>query len=114
MATELSNGAPSALPRARKGKRSAAQIESDLEAARTRLSASIEELIDQVYPQRIKQRLMGRVQGLIQEKKDQAKSLVVDEYGDVRTTRIAMVGGGAVGFIGFVSALKAILRRGKR
>ncbi|MGI8458046.1 MAG: DUF3618 domain-containing protein [Propionibacteriaceae bacterium] len=113
MAIDSSSGA-SRVPRARTGKRSAAQIESDLEAARTRLSASIEELIDQVHPQRVKQRLIGRVQALVQEKKIQAKSLVIDEYGDVRVTRLALVGGGIVGFVGFVAALKAIVARGKR
>jgi hypothetical protein len=114
VATEISNGAPSPLPKPRTGKRSAAQIEADLEAARTRLSSSIEELIDQVHPQRVKQRLLGRVHDLVQEKKEQARSLVIDEYGDVRTTRLALVGGGVAGFVGFVAAIKAVLRRGKR
>ena len=113
MASQTSGGA-SQLARARTGKRSAAQIESDLEAARTRLSSSIEELIDQVHPQRVKQRLTARIQGIIAEKKQQTRSLVIDEYGDVRTTRLALVGGGVVGFVGFVVALRAIVGRKKR
>jgi hypothetical protein len=102
--------------------RSAAQIESDLAAARSRLTSSIESLIDQVHPERVKQRTATRWHEFVAEKRaqvdaklagvkakvDDAKSTVVDAHGQWRTDRLALVGGGLAGLITLVLLVKKL------
>ena len=69
--------------------RSPEQIEADLAAVRNRLSGSIQVLIDQVHPNRVKQRTIARIRAKLQAKVDQAKALVVEPDGRLRTERLA-------------------------
>lgn len=54
--------------------RSAGQIESDLDSVRSRLTLSIETLIDQVHPTRIKQRETAKLKQQVAAKVDQLKT----------------------------------------
>jgi hypothetical protein len=92
--------------------RSQSQIEADMDATRQRLTSSVESLIDQVHPNRIKQRAIDRVRLLVSEYTEKAKSLVFNARGDLRTNRVAAVGGGVAGFVALVTVLRRV-RSGK-
>ncbi len=92
--------------------RSASQIESDLDATRQRLTSSVESLIDQVHPNRIKQRGIARLKTVAAEYTEKAKSLVFNARGDLRTNRVAAVGGGLAGFVTLLVVVGRI--RGKK
>lgn len=94
--------------------RTASQIEADLGATRDRLGASLEVLIDTVHPNRIKQRTTARVKAALRVQAEKAKSLVYNARGDLRTTRVAAVGGGLAGFLLFLVVVRAIARRTRR
>ncbi|MCW2809796.1 MAG: hypothetical protein JWP61_254 [Friedmanniella sp.] len=94
--------------------RSASQIEADLGATRDRLAASIEVLIDTVHPNRIKQRTVARLKVLAHEQLERARSLVFNARGDLRTKRLATVGGGVGGYSVFLVVVRAIARRTRR
>ena len=91
--------------------RSQSQIVADLHATRQRLTTSVESLIDEVHPNRIKQRGAARFKAVAMEYQEKGKSLVFNARGDLRTNRLAAVGGGAAGFLVFVTVLKRLLRR---
>ena len=71
--------------------RTPSQIEADLGATRDRLAASVETLIDQVHPNRIKQRQIDNVKRFANTELENAKSLVFNARGDLRTDRVAAV-----------------------
>jgi hypothetical protein len=77
--------------------RTAAEIERDIEATRTRLASTIDELGYRVKPGTIAKR--GA---------DRAKSTIVDDTGSPRPDRLAMLGGAVAAVIGFL-----VWRRGK-
>ena len=91
--------------------RSPSQIEADMKAARERLTLSVETLIDQVHPNRVKQRGTARAKLLAAEYKEKGKSLVFNARGDLRTNRLAAVGGGMAGFLTVVTVIRRLLRR---
>lgn len=91
--------------------RSPSQIEAEMKATRERLTLSVETLIDQVHPNRIKQRGTARVKLLVAEYREKGKSLVFNARGDLRTNRVAAVGGGLAGFLTFVTVVRRLLRR---
>jgi len=91
--------------------RSASQIEADLNATRERLTTSVESLIDQVHPNRLKQRGILRLKAVANEYVEKAKGLVFNARGDLRTNRVAAVGGGLAGFIAFVAVIRRIRGR---
>lgn len=93
--------------------RSRAQIETDLAATRERLAGSIEELIGQVHPKRVKQRQVDAAKSFIRAEVDNAKAQVFYPNGELRTTRLASIGGGLAGFITFVLVVRRIVRVGK-
>jgi hypothetical protein len=92
--------------------RSASRIEADMEATRQRLTSSVETLIDQVHPNRIKQRGVARLKMVAAEYTEKAKSLVFNARGDLRTNRVAAVGGGLAGLVTLIAVLRRV-RRGK-
>ncbi len=107
--------APSAKPEKPKGKavekkaesgapatpapppRSAAQIQSDMEATRERLATTIGQLQQELAPKNLAHKQMERV-----------RSFYVDEYGAVRPERIAMTAGVVVGGIVVIRTVKRI------
>lgn len=93
--------------------RTKSQIEADLGATRDRLTMSVEALIDQVHPNRIKQRSVAQAKTLINAELENAKALVFNARGDLRTQRLAIVGGAVAGAITFLVVIRAIVRRGR-
>ena len=94
--------------------RTPSQIEADLGATRDRLATSVEALIDQVHPNRIKQRQISQFRQLGQNAKENAKFLLFNARGDLRTDRIGVLVGAAAGLTSFVLIIRAIGRRGRK
>lgn len=94
--------------------RSRSQIEADLGATRDRLTASVESLIDQVHPNRIKQREIAGAKQFAHAELENAKTLLFNARGDLRTERIAILGGAGAGFAAFLIIIRAIVRRSRR
>jgi hypothetical protein len=94
--------------------RNTAQIEADLAATRDRLTASVQALIDQVHPNRIKQRQIDNVKRLASAELDNAKSLIFNARGDLRTDRVAALAGAAAGLVTFLIIIRRIVRRRRR
>lgn len=94
--------------------RSRAQIESDLAASRERLAGSIEELIGQVHPKWVKQRQIDSAKALLRSELANAKAQIFYPNGELRSQRLATVGGALAGFVTFVLVLRRIIRGGNR
>jgi hypothetical protein len=93
--------------------RTRAQIEADIAASRERLASSIEDLIDQVHPQRVKARQIESAKRLAHAELDNARAQVFYPNGELRTSRLAAVGGAVAGFVTFVIVVRRIVRGGK-
>jgi Protein of unknown function (DUF3618) len=94
--------------------RTMSQIEADLSATRARLASSVSALIDQVHPNRIKQRQIAGFKQLAGNARENAKSLIFNARGDLRTERIGLLAAWLAGLVGFVLIVRAIGRRSRR
>ena len=94
--------------------RTMSQIEADLSASRARLAFSVSALIDQVHPNRIKQRQIAGFKELARNARENAKSLLFNARGDLRTDRIGILAAAAASLLGFVLIIRAIGRRSRR
>ena len=94
--------------------RTTSQIEADLSATRARLADSVSSLIDQVHPNRIKQRQITAFKQLGSNAKENARSLLFNARGDLRTERVGLVAGGVAGLVAFVLIIRSVARRGRR
>jgi hypothetical protein len=94
--------------------RTTPQIEADLSATRARLAYSISALIDQVHPNRIKQRQVAEFKHLAGNAKENARSLLFNARGDLRTERIGVLAGAVAGVVAFVLIVRAIGRRSRK
>jgi len=94
--------------------RTRAQIEADLAATRDRLASSIELLIDQVHPQRVKERGIASAKTLTRAEVANFRSQLFYPNGELRTSRLAAVGGAVAGFVAFVVVVRKIVRGGKK
>lgn len=108
MTEQTPSRAASSSPRTR------AQIEADLAATRDRLASSIEQLIDQVHPQRVKERQIASAKAFARAEIANARSQVFRPNGELRTARLAAVGGAVAGFVTFVLVVRKIVRSGKK
>jgi hypothetical protein len=90
------------------------QIQADLAATRSRLVSSVETLIDTVHPNRIKQRTIANAKQLANEELENAKSLVFNARGDLRTKRLLAVAGAIAGAVSFLIILRRLARRSQR
>ena len=70
--------------------------------------------IDQVHPNRIKQRQIAQFKLLGNNAKENAKSLMFNARGDLRTERIGVLAAAVAGLVGFVLIIRAIGRRARR
>lgn len=93
--------------------RSQAQIEADLAATRERLAGSIEELIDQVHPKRVKQRQVAAAKAFLSAEIANAKAQVFYPNGELRSTRLAAVGGAMAGSVTFLLVVRRMIRGSK-
>ena len=80
-------------------RRTAAQIESEIDATRSRLASRLDDFQDYIKPANVLDRGVNSVKGVF-----------VDEYGGVRPERVAIAAGAVVGLI----ALRALARRNRR
>jgi hypothetical protein len=87
------------------------QIEADLAATRDRLISAVESLIDQVHPQRIKQREIAGAKRFLTTEIENARSLVYNARGDLRTDRLAVAGGAVAGLVTLLVVVRTVLRR---
>ena len=94
--------------------RTTSQIEADLSATRARLAASVSALIDQVHPNRVKQRQVAQFKLLGSNARENAKSLLFNARGDLRTDRLTAAAGALAGLVSFVLIIRAIGRRARR
>lgn len=108
MTEQTPSRAASSKPRTR------AQIEADLAASRDRLAFAIEQLIDQVHPQRVKERQIASAKTLARAEVANLRSQVFYPNGELRTARLAALGGAVAGFVTFVAVVRKIVRGGKK
>jgi hypothetical protein len=92
------------------GPRTRAQIEADLAASRERLASSIERLIDQVHPQRVKERQIESAKTFARAELDNVRSQFFFSDGELRTARLAAIGGAVAGFVTFVLVVRKLVR----
>lgn len=88
--------------------RTKADIEADLAAARTRLSANVASLIDEIHPNRIAERQVEGVKQMASAEFDNAKSQFIDADGNARVGRIVAIGGAVAGAVAFLVLLKVL------
>jgi hypothetical protein len=94
--------------------RTQSQIEADLAATRSRLTSSVESLIDTVHPNRVKQRTIATAKQAARDQVEEARGLVFTARGDLRTRRIVGIAGAVAGVVSFILVLRALVQRGKR
>jgi len=87
---------PSAAPAASKPE----DLEAQIEQTRLQLAATIDEIADRVHPKNIARRSI-----------DRARTVMVDEYGELRPDRVAIVAGVAVALVGLVVLKRVRARR---
>jgi hypothetical protein len=87
--------------------RTRTQIEADLAATRSRLTGSLETLIDQVHPNRVKQRTIASVKATVAEQVENARYFVFNARGDLRKDRLMKVGAAVAGALAFVLIVRA-------
>ncbi|MGV8908024.1 MAG: DUF3618 domain-containing protein [Propionicimonas sp.] len=85
-------------------------IEADIAAARQRLAGNVEGLINQVHPKAIVANTVSDARTFAQGTFDQAKAQVVDDRGNLRTERIALLAAAAGGALTFVLVVRSILK----
>lgn len=90
--------------------RTKAEIEADIIAARERLAASVEGLINQVHPKAVVHRQINDARGFVTREFQQAKAQVIDDHGNLRTERVALIGAATAGLVTFVLLVRSIVR----
>ncbi len=86
------------------------EIEAEIDAARQRLAASVEGLINQVHPKAIVANTVADARQFAQGTFEQARSQVVDERGNLRTERVALLATAVGGAVTFALIVRSILR----
>lgn len=94
--------------------RTQSQIEADLAATRSRLTSSVETLIDTVHPNRVKQRTIATVKQAARDQAEEARGLVFTARGDLRTKRLIGVAGAIAGAFSFLLILRSLARRSRK
>lgn len=90
-----------------KDTRTAEQIRRDIAAARARVSANVEQLVEEVHPTSVKDRAVGQAKTFAQAEFDSAKATIKDEAG-WRLDRILAVGAAVAGVVVFLLTARAI------
>lgn len=93
--------------------RTAEQIRRDLAAARARVSAQVEQLVEEVHPTAIKDRTIDQARAFAQTEFESAKSTIKDEAG-WRVDRLIAVGGAVLGVVTFLLTVRAITGAGRK
>lgn len=90
-----------------KDTRTAEQIRRDIAAARARVSANVEQLVEEVHPTSIKDRAVGQARTFAQAEFNSAKATIKDEAG-WRLDRVLAVGAAVAGVVAFLLTVRAI------
>jgi Protein of unknown function (DUF3618) len=85
-------------------------IEAEIAAARQRLADNVEGLINQVHPKAIVANTVADARAFAQGTIDEARAQVVDEGGNLRTERVALLAAAAGGALTFVLVVRSILK----
>lgn len=85
-------------------------IEAEIAAARLRLAGSVEGLINQVHPKAILANTVADARTFAEGGFEQAKAQVVDERGNLRTERVALLVAAVGGAVTFMLVVRSILR----
>ena len=83
------------------------QIQSDLIAARARLSDNIENLVNGVHPKAVKDRTIADAKAFVAAEANHVKAQIIDENG-LRYDRIIIMGGAAAGVAAMVGIIRGI------
>ena len=86
------------------------QIEADIAAARARLSANVEGLINEVHPKAVVERQIDGARAFVNTEISNAKSQIKDEAG-WRLDRIALAGGVVAGALAVLLAIRVIVTK---
>lgn len=92
----------------KKPPRTTAEIENDLAAIRSRLSANVASLIDEIHPQRIKERQIEGARQWASAEAEDLKLQFVTTDGGLRTGRVVAIGAAVLGVVGFIVLLKVL------
>lgn len=90
--------------------RSVADIEADIAAARERLAGNIAELVDHVSPKAVARRSIADAQTFVGQQTARVRSQLVDAGGNLRVSRLAVIGAAVGGVVTFVLVLRKIVR----
>lgn len=85
-------------------------IEADIAAARDRLADNVAELINQVHPKAIVANTVSDARQFVRGEFEQAKAQIVDESGQVRTNRVALIAAAVGGSAAFLLIVRSILK----
>lgn len=96
-----------------KDTRTAEQIRRDIAAARARVSAQVEQLVQDLHPTTVKDRAVDQARTFAQSEFESAKSTIKDEAG-WRMDRLVAVGGAVLGVVTFLLTVRAITGAGKK
>lgn len=96
-------------------KRSKAQIEQELAAARARLSGNVQELIGEVHPKAVTQRTVADAKAFASQEVDKAKAQVKDPVtGEWRQDRLVAIGGAVAGLVTFIGIVRGITKKARK
>ena len=85
-------------------------IEAEIDAARQRLAGNVENLINQVHPKAIVAHTVADARAFVAGSFDEAKAQVVDDRGQLRTERVALLAAAAGGALTFILVVRSILK----
>ena len=91
--------------------RTRADIEADIEAARQRLASNVENLISEVHPKAIVAHTVADARAFAEGTFEEAKAQVIDEHGNLRTERAALLAAAVGGAVTFILVVRSILKR---
>ncbi len=94
--------------------RTTAEIEAEINAARERLAASVESLINQVHPKAIVHQGIADARAFAEHEFAQAKAQVIDDQGKLRTERVALAAAAVAGVAAFLLILRSVVRAVRR
>lgn len=92
------------------GVRTREEIEADIAAARQRLADNVQGLINQVHPKAIVVNTVSDARVFAQSGFEQAKAQFVDDRGNYRADRLALLAAAAGGAVTFVLIVRSVLR----
>lgn len=95
--------------------RTTAQIRADIAAARARIAANVEGLVEEVHPQAVRERVGQEARAFAQTEINNAKasftSQVKEDDGSWRADRLVLLGGAIAGMITFLVTIRVLINR---